>query len=255
MSGQMKSIPATSSPTIRAAVSAISTLSGWASIVRSIDVPPVDMLPVSASLIQVPAGRHGVELPALGPDELLGAPVELDPGQDLLVADAAARVLVGQVDELADGLLAVGGDRGRHPLGDRGDLAADDEAAVVLAGDVRLDDDVAAAALAERAVEGRPDGLVRAQVEMDAAAVVAVERLDDAREAEPLGRRDRGVLGVDDLGLAAPAGRPSRAAGWSGSCRSRCRPRSRSSGSSSSPGSAAGGRPGRAGRASTGRAG
>ena len=57
ISGQMKSIPATSRPTICAAVSAISTLSGCASIVRSIDVPPVDMLPVRASLIQVPSGR------------------------------------------------------------------------------------------------------------------------------------------------------------------------------------------------------
>ena len=57
MSGQMKSMPATSSPTIWAAVSAISTLSGCASIVRSIEVPPVDMLPVSASLTRVPAGR------------------------------------------------------------------------------------------------------------------------------------------------------------------------------------------------------
>ena len=56
MSGQMKSMPATSSPTIRAAVSAISTLSGWASIVRSMEVPPVDMLPVNASLTHVPAG-------------------------------------------------------------------------------------------------------------------------------------------------------------------------------------------------------
>ena len=56
MSGQMKSMPATSSPTIWAAVSAISTLSGCASMVRSIDVPPVDMLPVSASLIQVSFG-------------------------------------------------------------------------------------------------------------------------------------------------------------------------------------------------------
>ena len=56
MSGQMKSMPATSSPTIWAAVSAISTLSGWASIVRSIEVPPVDMLPVRASLTRVPFG-------------------------------------------------------------------------------------------------------------------------------------------------------------------------------------------------------
>ena len=95
MSGQMKSMPATSSPTIWAAVSAISTLSGWASIVRSIDVPPVDMLPVRASLTRVPSGGTVVELVALRPDELLGGVVDLDPGQDLLVADAAARVLVG----------------------------------------------------------------------------------------------------------------------------------------------------------------
>ena len=61
MSGQMKSMPAMSRPTIRAAVSAISTLSGWASIVRSIEVPPVDMLPVSASLTKAPVGRDVVQ--------------------------------------------------------------------------------------------------------------------------------------------------------------------------------------------------
>ena len=55
MSGQMKSMPAMSRPTTRAAVSAISTLSGWASIVRSIEVPPVDMLPVRASLTKRPS--------------------------------------------------------------------------------------------------------------------------------------------------------------------------------------------------------
>jgi len=56
MSGQMKSMPATSSPTMRAASSAISTLSGCASKVRSMEMPPVDMLPVSASLTISPAG-------------------------------------------------------------------------------------------------------------------------------------------------------------------------------------------------------
>ena len=50
MSGQMKSMPAMSSPIIRAASSAISTFSGWASKVRSMEMPPVDMLPVRASL-------------------------------------------------------------------------------------------------------------------------------------------------------------------------------------------------------------
>ena len=49
MSGVMKSMPATSSPTTRAASSAMSTLSSCASHVRSIALPPVDMLPVDAS--------------------------------------------------------------------------------------------------------------------------------------------------------------------------------------------------------------
>ncbi len=46
MSGVMKSMPATSSPTTCAASSAISTFSSCASKVRSIEMPPVDMLPV-----------------------------------------------------------------------------------------------------------------------------------------------------------------------------------------------------------------
>ena len=65
MSGQMKSMPAMSSPTTRAAVSAISTLSGWASIVRSIEVPPVDMLPVSASLTKAPSAGTSSSVEAL----------------------------------------------------------------------------------------------------------------------------------------------------------------------------------------------
>ena len=100
MSGQMKSMPATSSPMRRAASSAISTLSGWASKVRSIEMPPVDMLPVSASLTMVSVGRHVVEAEALLAHEPLGRRVDLDLRQHLLVADAPARVGVGELDEL-----------------------------------------------------------------------------------------------------------------------------------------------------------
>ena len=46
-------------------------------------------------------GRHRVEGVALAGQHLLGGGVELDPGQHLLVADTAARVGVGQVDQLA----------------------------------------------------------------------------------------------------------------------------------------------------------
>ena len=64
MSGQMKSMPAMSRPTIRAASSAISTFSGCASKVRSIEMPPVDMLPVRASLTISPwSGTEPSEWP------------------------------------------------------------------------------------------------------------------------------------------------------------------------------------------------
>ena len=50
MSGVMKSTPITSSPIARAVRLATSRLSGWITSVRSIDVPPVDRLPVPASM-------------------------------------------------------------------------------------------------------------------------------------------------------------------------------------------------------------
>ncbi len=56
MSGQMKSMPAMSRPTTRAASSAISTLSGCASSVRSMLMPPVLMLPVRFRKTRTPRG-------------------------------------------------------------------------------------------------------------------------------------------------------------------------------------------------------
>ncbi len=200
MSGQMKSMPATSRPTIWAAVSAISTLSGWASIVRSIDVPPVDMLPVSASLTQVPSGSTSSSSKPWSRTSSSAAASTLIrvrtfswpmPRRGSLFATSTSSRTV-----CSPSPVTLAG----HALGDGRDLAADDEAAIVVAGHVRLDDDVAAAALGERAVERGPHGVLGAQVEVDAAAVVAVERLDHDREAEPVRDGDRAVLGVDDVG-------------------------------------------------------
>ena len=56
MSGAMKSMPAMSRPTTWAASSAISMFSGCASKVRSMEMPPVDMLPVRVSRIWLSAG-------------------------------------------------------------------------------------------------------------------------------------------------------------------------------------------------------
>ena len=55
MSGARKSMPATSSPTTLAASSAISMLSSCASNVRSIEMPPVDMLPVATRRTRSPS--------------------------------------------------------------------------------------------------------------------------------------------------------------------------------------------------------
>ena len=201
MSGQMKSMPATSSPTI------------WCRGLGDLHVVRVGL---DRAVNGCPAGRHVarqreldprafgrdvVEPEALGTDKLLGRRVDPDPREHLLVADAAPRVGIRDLDELANGVLRVGDDRGRDALGDRRDLAADDEAAVVVAGDVRLDHDVALAALSQGARIGRPNRFGRAQVEMDAASVVAVERLDHARVADAARGGHRRLLVLDHLGL------------------------------------------------------
>ena len=56
MSGVRKSIPATSRPTTRPASSATSMFSSWASHVRSMEMPPVDIFPVAASLMKLSLG-------------------------------------------------------------------------------------------------------------------------------------------------------------------------------------------------------
>ena len=75
MSGEMKSMPATSSPTTWAAVSAISTLSGWAR--RAVDRGAAGAHVAGQRELDAGAlGRHIVEREALLADELLGCVVE-----------------------------------------------------------------------------------------------------------------------------------------------------------------------------------
>jgi hypothetical protein len=64
MSGESTSIPAMSSPTIPAAISAAVTLSGWISSVRSMEVPPVDRFAVARRNTCSPAaGTAPMEVP------------------------------------------------------------------------------------------------------------------------------------------------------------------------------------------------
>ena len=124
------------------------------------------------------------------------------------MADAAPRVAVGDVDELADRVLAIPGDARGNSLGHRGELAADDQHAVVVAGDVRLDHDIARSALGEGVRKGRPDVVLRSEVEADTAPMIAVERLHDTGKSE-LARRRRGLVEVLDH-LRPGHGHPGR---------------------------------------------
>ena len=132
MSGQMKSMPATSRPTIRAASSAISTLSGWASKVRSMEMPPVDMLPVSASLTISPAAAPtSARSPGRATSSSAASSTLIRVSTFSCPTPRRGSALV-MLDEVGDGVLAVADDVGRDALGDGGHAAADDEAAVVL---------------------------------------------------------------------------------------------------------------------------
>ncbi len=200
MSGQMKSMPAMSSPTTRAASSAISTFSGCASKVRSIEMPPVDMLPVRVSLTIVWSGGTSVIAKPCSRTSSIAASSTLIRVSTFSWPDTASRVGVGRLDQLLDGVGPVADDVGGHPLGDRRDLAVDDQAAVVLAEDQRLDDHPAASRLSLGDREGGAYVLLVLQVEADASAVVAVERFEDDRVADPSGDRHRLVGGPDRLG-------------------------------------------------------
>ncbi len=135
-------------------------------------------------------GRHVVEAQALLREQLDRGGVDLDLRQHLLVADAPSRVGVGQLDELGHRVDAVARHVRRHALGDRLHPPADDEAAVVAAGDERLDEDVPPPGLLLGDGERGPHVGIGLQVEADPAPVVAVERLDDDGEADPPGRGD-----------------------------------------------------------------
>ena len=123
--------------------------------------------------------------------------VELEPRQHLLVADAAARVAVHDVDELFDRALAVADDVTGDALRDGDELAADDEHAVVEAGEECLDDD--ATRVFARFFERDFHIVVGLQVERHAAAVIGVERFDDDWPSEAVCGADGAVGRANDV--------------------------------------------------------
>jgi hypothetical protein len=109
MSGVMKSIPATSRPDdLRGLFGDLDVLLMGLER-RSIEMPPVDMFPVSTSFTTVFLDGTSAELEPLRPHQRDRELVHLDAREDFLVADAAARVGVGRLDQLGDGVLPVAG--------------------------------------------------------------------------------------------------------------------------------------------------
>src|SRR6266511_1167712 len=208
MSGVMKSIPATSRPTTLAASSAISTLSGWASSVRSLEMPPVDMLPVRVSLTVAPfGGTSSSSNPWARTSSTASSSTRMRVRTFSWPTPLRGSALVSSTS-WATVMVAVAGDVGRHPLGDRDHLPADDQHPIVVAVDMALDHHPAAARLGLGRGERGGDLLVGAQVELHAAAVVAVQRLDHHRQAG-LGQQPVGlhlVAGQVDRQQAGPGG-------------------------------------------------
>ena len=71
---------------------------------------------------------------------LLGLRIELEPREHFLVADAAARILIHDFDELHDAVLAIAHHVPRRAARGRDQLAVDDEQPVIVAFEKRLDD-------------------------------------------------------------------------------------------------------------------
>ncbi len=115
--------------------------------------------------------------------------IELQARQHFFVADAATRILVDDIHQLFDGVLAVADDVAGFALGGGDELAVDDEQAVVVAFDVALDDH--RAPVLPGLLERDFDFFGGLEIDRHAAAVVPRQRLEHHREPDSLRRADR----------------------------------------------------------------
>ena len=110
--------------------------------------------------------------------------VDRDAGEHLLMTDPAARIGVGLLHQLGEGVAAISVHVRRHAFRDRPHDPADHQAAVVVADQEALHHHAAVARLRPgNGVRGLHRGRI-GQVEHHAAAVVAVQRLDHHREVD-----------------------------------------------------------------------
>ncbi len=195
----MKSMPATSKPDDHRRLPGDLGIVG-VDVVGAVDGGAAGAHVAGLLELNVLPGRgNGVELEPLTGQRLQCQLVDRDAREHLFVADAATRIGIRELHQLTDRLLAVADDVSRHPLGDGHDAFVDDEDAIVPAGDEPLDQHQAIPAFAGGGREAVPHGVFRGKVQADTPAVIAVERFEHDRVADPPGGGDRLVDGTGHL--------------------------------------------------------
>ena len=126
--------------------------------------------------------RHGRPVVAGLGQQPLRLVIELEARQHFFMADAATRVLVHDVYELLDRVLAIADDMARHTLGRRNKLTIDDEQAMIETLDVTLDND--RPSVLAGFLETDLDLFTRAEIDRNAAAMVTGKRLEHDRVAD-----------------------------------------------------------------------
>jgi hypothetical protein len=130
-------------------------------------------------------------------EELDRLGIQLEPGEHLLMPDAATRIAIHLGDEVGDRGATVAHHVRRRAPGRRNQHAIDDEEPMVVAGDETLDDDRARDFLRQR--KGRRDLLVGGEVDRDRASMIAVVGLDHDGKTDALGGAHRIFDALDQL--------------------------------------------------------
>ena len=131
MSRATTSTPEMSRPTALAASTARAATSGWTRSVTSVAVPPVLRFALRRISTRWPAAGTESGVKPCDAEHGQRQTVERDEAQRRGVAVAAARILVFDLDQLADRVLAVADDVGRLAAGGGDQLVADDQQPVI----------------------------------------------------------------------------------------------------------------------------
>ena len=127
--------------------------------------------------------------------QCLGLSIEFEPGQHVFMPDTAAGILIDDIHQLGNGVVPVALHMTRHPARGGDELAVDHQKSVVVAAQHGLHHHGRSFGIG--GVEGGGDAVLASDVDGDAPAMIAVERLDDHGIADAFGRPERLVDAVN----------------------------------------------------------